>query len=213
VILDWTDINTSWEQLDLVKKWSLKKQTRRLDPGSNSWKPKSLVYRRVLSWQLRAQKERVRKFLGDWNKKEITVVGGWSSDVGMSKGWPAILKPDLCPQTFFIDEIEKHKVIGGNKDGWVIKGVLSFSGQAVFRGKDYSVEQWNALVEKSLMETKSGRAWIVQELLEVPLYDGQPLELGIYMLNGKFAGTMARWGSSQVISDTSTEKIRPVELI
>jgi hypothetical protein len=212
VLMDFPDIETSWEQEDLIRKWSQVIPARMGNPLIKSWSEGALIYRRVLSWQLRSQPDRAKAFLSDWAGDKITVVGGWSSDVGMSKAWPAFINPDVCPETRLLDDgfIKKIKT---EKDRWVLKGALSFSGRAVIRGIDLPQARWEASLAQVLTETKSGRPWVAQKKISLPLYEGKPLELGLYMLNGKPAGYLARWGHSDAITESSTEVLRPVRII
>jgi len=212
ILVDLPQIGTSWEQHDLVKRWQvLKPNSHFADPAFKSWKKGALCYRRILSWQLRSQPERAKEFLKDWKEKNITVVGGWSSDVGMSKAWPIFLKPKCFLETILLDK-DSAKKLENEKDNWVIKGALSYSGQAVFRGIDLPAPRWNFCIEKALAETLQGRHWIAQRRAEVPLVDGKPYELGLYFLNGKPSGYMCRWGSSDAISETSDEILRPIRI-
>ena len=211
-LVDLPGIMTSWEQHDLINQWkSIKAPCHFADPTIRSWKDGSLIYRRILSWQLRAQPEKFKAFLSDWKEKKITVVGGWSSDVGMSKAWPAFLKPKIFPETILLTE-ESAKKITDEKDFWIIKGALSYSGQANFRGVDLNQMRWASCVSQALRETVQGRHWIAQRRVEVPRVDGKPIELGIYFLNGKPSGYLCRWGSLKSISETSDEIYRPVKI-
>lgn len=211
-LVDFPQIGTSWEQHDLLKRWrTLHPNANFADPAFKSWSSGALCYRRVLSWQLRAQKEKAKEFLKSWEEKNITVVGGWSSDVGMSKAWPAILKPKCFPETILLNA-NSAKHLESEKDNWVIKGALSFSGQAVFRGIDLPEQRWRACVEKALAETLQGRHWVGQRRVETPKIDEKPYELGLYFLNGKPSGYMCRWGSDEAISETSSEILRPVKI-
>ena len=211
VLMDFPEVGTSWEQHDLIKRWKPLIRASLGNPAVRQWKKDALIYRRVLSWQLRAHPERCQPFLQDWKDGQIKVVGGWSSDVGMSKAWPAFVKPQYVPETLLIEDgvVEKIK---SEKDTWVIKGALSFSGHSVFRGLDLQQERWMACVDQALKESQNGRPWVAQRRVEVPKVDGKPIELGLYFLNGKPSGYMARWGSDQVISETSEEVLRPVRM-
>ncbi|MCC6276466.1 MAG: hypothetical protein IT289_00975 [Oligoflexia bacterium] len=210
-IADWSEVKTSWEQQDLVRRWSTKIPTRRMDPSYSDWSKEDLVYRRVLSWQLRAESDRCRAFLDAWKESKITVIGGWSSDVGMSKAWPALTKSQGVVKTWFIDE--KASVAKDSREEWVLKAVLSYSGQGVFRGRDLRQDHWESLLSKAQHEHNQGRPWVLQKHAAIPLLDGKPWELGMYMINGKWAGTMARWGHSGSLSETSQEVLRPIKLV
>jgi glutathionylspermidine synthase len=212
-LVDFENLGTSWEQHDLVERWKpFFSGTHFSNPQFKSWKDGATCYRRVLSWQLRSQPEKVKAFLDDWKNKKITVVGGWSSDVGMSKAWPALLKPACFPETVLLNE-NALKTIIDEKDAWIIKGALSYSGNAVFRGMDLKEEKWGLCVRQAMSETLQGRHWIGQRRLEIPKVENKPYELGLYFLNGKPSGYMCRWGSSKSISETSDEVLRPVRII
>jgi hypothetical protein len=204
---------TSWEQHDLIKRWKKNvPHAHYSDPSTRSWKEGALCYRRILSWQMRSHRSACLPFLEDWKAKKITVVGGWSSDVGMSKAWPALLKPPCFPETLLFDENSAKRFIS-EKDHWVIKGALSYSGNAIFRGIDLTQKRWHHCVTQALTETLQGRHWIGQRRVPLPEYEGKPFELGLYFLNGKPSGYMCRWGSSDAISETSNEVFRPVRII
>ncbi len=212
VLVDFPQIGTSWEQHDLLKRWRpLHGNAHFADPAYRSWNKGALCYRRILSWQLRSQRERAVEFLKDWEQKNITVIGGWSSDVGMSKAWPAILKPKCFPETVLFNQ-DSAKRIENEKDNWVIKGALSYSGHAIFRGIDLPQGRWEACVERALTETLQGRHWIGQKRIDVPKVDNKPYELGLYFLNGRPSGYMCRWGSEQAISESSSEILRPIKI-
>ena len=212
-LVDLSGIMTSWEQHDLIKKWRTHvPNSHYSEPSVRSWKEGALCYRRILSWQMRANRDQCKPFLEDWKDKKITVVGGWSSDVGMSKAWPAFLKPNAFPETVLFNE-QNCARITAEKDQWVIKGALSYSGNAIFRGIDLTEARWKACVGQALIETLQGRHWIGQKRIDVPQVDGKPFELGLYFLNGKPSGYMCRWGSNDAISETSNEIFRPVRII
>jgi hypothetical protein len=181
------------------------------DPAIRSWQTGALCYRRILSWQLRSQKEKAKAFLQDWAEKKITVVGGWSSDIGMSKAWPAFVKPSSFAETILLTE-ETIKKVENEKDGWVIKGTLSYGGRSVFRGIDLTQGRWESCVRQALAETLQGRHWVAQRRIDIPVVDGKPFELGLFFLNGKPSGYMCRWGSSQSISESSDEVFRAVKI-
>jgi hypothetical protein len=211
-LVDLPGIITSWEQHDLVKKWQKSfPKSYYSEPGVRSWGTDALCYRRILSWQMRANRELCKPFLEDWKEQKITVVGGWSSDVGMSKAWPAILKPNCFPETVLFNEKSAKRIID-EKDNWVIKGALSYSGNAIFRGIDLTQNRWQICVMQALQETLLGRHWIGQRRIDVPLIDGKPFELGLYFLNGKPSGYMCRWGSHDAISETSNEIFRAIKI-
>lgn len=212
VIVDFPEVGTQWEQKDLVRRWQSKHRSQLASPSTRSWMPQSLVYRRALSWQLRAQMERASPFLSDWEDKKITVVGGWSSDVGMSKAWPALVKPPHCPETLILNE-ESVKRITSEKDNWILKGALSYSGQALIRGLDLNEARWKLTLDQLSNEARLGHPWVAQKMVEVPTLEGRPVELGLYFLNGKTSGYMCRWGHNEPITETSSEILRPVRII
>ena len=211
-IMDFHDVKTHWEQEDLVKTWSTQILAKRLRPDIRTWSKGSLIYRRALSWQLRYLKAEAKPFLDDWMNDKITVVGGWSSDVGMSKVWPAITNAPHFPETNLAtpEVVERLKT---EKDLWILKGALSFAGKAVIRGVDLSEEKWLSALKMVIEETAMGRPWIVQKSVKIPLVEGKPCEFGLYFLNGKPSGYMCRWGSFETISDKSSELMRPVRII
>jgi hypothetical protein len=213
-LVDFPLLNTSWEQDDLIERWKTRMPAcHRADPATKSWKDGALIYRRVMSWQLRSQAARAKALLADWKAKKITVVGGWSSDVGMSKAWPAFVKPKNCPETMLFN-MAQVKRMQAEKDKWIVKGVLSFAGQSVIRGVDLPEDRWHKCLLQALTETEAGRPWIAQRRIELPIYEEKPLELGLYFLNGKPSGYMCRWGhSNEILSDTSKEVFRPVQLV
>lgn len=208
-LLDFEDVKTRWEQKNLIENWG---EGRLATPRVRTWKPNDIIYRRALSWQLRAKKEEVKVFLEDWSQKKINVVGTWTSDIGMSKAWPVFLKSELVPETLLVDDREVDR-LKKEKDDWVIKGALSYSGKSVVRGKDWSQTRWEIALDQAKSESAYKRPWIAQRAQKIPLYEGRPLELGLYLLNGKSAGYMARWGHNDVISDTSKEVLRPIKIL
>ncbi len=227
-LVDFHEVNTKWEQEDLVERWNRSTspvgvtssggvtvnlagpiRCARVNPQFRGWKDGALMYRRALSWELRAKPGDARSFLSDWADGKITVVGGWSSDVGMSKVWPAFLKPSLCPETVLISD-KNIKQVGDEKEGWVVKGALSYSGRGVFSGHELKEDAWRSCLERALAETKSGRPWILQRRVEVPLWNGKPVELGVYFINGRPAGYLCRAGAGGFISEVSSEKVYPV---
>jgi len=212
VLLDLENTETNWEQRDLVKRWNVFGSAKWCDPISKNWSPGSVIYRRILSWQLRYHQERFNSFLNDWSEKKITVVGGWSSDVGMSKVWPAITKSTEFPETRVLNKFLIHR-LRDEREKWILKGALSYAGKAVLRGSDLSQEKWESTLTRILSETESGRPWIAQEKCPIPLVDGKPCELGLYFLNGVASGYMCRWGHLDPISEKSTEILRPVQII
>jgi len=213
ILVDVPAIQTSWEQHDLLQRWGGPSQNCHFaTPEFKSWSSGALAFRRILSWQLRANKEKYQPFLQDWADNEITVVGGWSSDVGMSKAWPAFLKSPFCPETVLISR-ETVKRLENEREVWVVKGALSYTGQEVIRGMDLVSERWLKCLKQILAETENGRQWIAQKKIDLPLDQDKPYELGLYFLNGKPSGYMCRWGHSQQISETSEEILRPVRII
>src|SRR5690606_5175217 len=85
VLLDFPEELTHAEQLQLLSLWKDKKKSYFAPPNTRAWTEKSLIYRRAVSWQLRSRQQDAKPFLDDWSSGKITVIGGWSSDVGMSK--------------------------------------------------------------------------------------------------------------------------------
>jgi len=210
-LMDFPEIGTSWEEHDLVKRWKPHINSHLANPAQRTWKKGALIYRRALSWQLRAHPEKAKVFLEDWKAGDVTVVGGWSSDVGMSKAWPAFLKSKHVPETILLEDSVRAR-LNDEKDKWVLKGALSYSGQSVLRGLDVPQNRWQSSVDQVLRETEQGRPWIAQQFVQVPKVDGEPLELGLYFLNGKPSGYMGRWGHTQAISETSSEILRPIKI-
>jgi hypothetical protein len=172
-----------------------------------------------VSWQLRSQRAKALPFLKDWEAGKIQVVGGWSSDVGMSKASLAFLNTELVPETRLLSPGAAAlgaKAIGAGelceqKDLWVLKGAMSFAGRSLIRGVDFSAPKWEAAVLNTLRETEAGRPWVAQRRIEIPSFGGAPTcEFGLYFINGKPSGYLCRTGHSGFINDTSTEKLRPV---
>ncbi len=211
-LVDYPDIGTHWEQIDLLKRWKGRIPSHFADPKHRTWKPGSLFYRRILSWQLRAQPQLAQPFIGDWEEGKIHVIGGWSSDIGMSKVWPTFLNLKYTAKTLSLTKTLAKKITE-EKDHWVLKGALSYSGKAVIKGNELQQNRWQAAVEQKVTETENGRPWIVQELLPLPLYKGKPLELGVYFLNGKPSGYMCRWGHNEILNDFSNEILRPLRIV
>ncbi|MDZ4677085.1 MAG: hypothetical protein SGI74_06195 [Oligoflexia bacterium] len=212
VLADFPHLNTSWEQDDLIERWKQRISCHRADPKLKSWKNNAIIYRRVLSWQLRSQPARAKAMLDDWKAQNVTTLGGWSSDVGMSKAWPSFVKPKHCPETQIID-MNLVKKMQNEKEKWVLKGALSFSGQSVIRGIDLPDDRWKNCLLQVLAETEAKRPWIAQQRINLPLYEDKPTEYGMFFLNGKPSGYMCRWGHSEVLSDTSTEVFRAVKIV
>lgn len=207
LVADFPDVKTKWEQEDLVKRWNKVFPSRLISVSGVGWKKGDVVLRRALGWELRAKKDQCRMFLDAWTKGEITVVGGFSSDIGMSKVWPTFVNSEVLPKTLLVGS---EKVIDKNR--WVLKMALSYSGRGVYRGDQLREDHWDSLLEKAISETKSQRPWVLQERMNLPQYEGRNLELGFYFLNGKMSGVMARWGHSGEINESSVEILRPVKL-
>jgi hypothetical protein len=209
-LVDFANVETAWEQLDLVRRWSPKVKAVRADPSLRLWEKGSLIYRRALSWQLRAKKQMAEPFLSDWQNGFLTVVGGWSSDVGMNKAWPALLDSPLFPETRIIES--DVSFLKKNKDDWILKAALSHSGHAIIRGIELAQERWISSVDNVCSESLRGRRWVAQRRVPIPEVEGKPCEFGLFFLNGRPSGYMCRWGHSSAITESSNEVFRPVRL-
>jgi hypothetical protein len=211
-LVDFPEVKTNWEQKNLIELWSKIIPSKMINPANKTWTDDTLFYRRALSWQLRAHRGRAIPFLTDWSENKITVVGGWSSDVGMSKAWPAIERVDHFPETIMASH-ENCAKIKSEKFAWILKGAMSYGGNAIIRGIDFTQSKWEQALLNVADETENGRSWVAQRLIDIPLVDQKPCEYGMYFLNGKPSGYMCRWGSTDAISDLSSELMRPVEII
>lgn len=213
-LLDFDNVTTSWEQKDLVRRWESYGHTvKRVSPDKREWVDGALIYRRALSWELRQNSHKAAPFLDDWANEKVTVVGGWSSDIGMSKVWPALFGSKYCAPTYEVTE-DRVREWQNEKDNWVLKLAFDYSGHGVVRGVDLGQSAWQESLAKALAETQNGKPWVAQKFTKIPLYEGKPLELGCFFLNGNPAGFMARWGhENEKIDEHSKEVQRPVRFI
>jgi glutathionylspermidine synthase len=197
-LLDFNDVMTSWEQEDLVKRWNIK----RANPEQRIWNEDALIYRRAVSWDLR-QKAMNSPFVEDWQKRKIKVIGGWSSDIGMSKAWPAILNLPQTLETKLVDA-SNERMLKAEKDSWVLKKKFSSSGRGVVRGIDVDEKKW--------AETLRDQQNIVAQKYFNLSEKTEAIEYGMYFINGKASGVMARVGHKSVINDTSNDITKPVRV-
>ncbi len=203
-LMDFPTVLTKWEQDDLMRRWSRVLPAQRCEPNQRSWDQGGLIYRRTVSWNLRENSKAAEPFLKDWLEKKITVVGGWSSDIGMSKAWPAILKNPLTIETVLVDD-QNRRLLKEQKDLWVLKRHFSHSGQGVTCGIDVSEAEW-------AMKIRENGKFIAQKFIVLPEFEGERLEWGMYFINGKASGLLARSGHKGAITDDSEDLVRPVLL-
>lgn len=202
LLVDFDDLMTSSEQTDLCQQWGISKKS----PTDHDWAQytDALIYRRAVSWTLRERKKDCAQFLKMWAQKKLQVVGGWSSDVGMSKAWPIFLQNKLFPESHFLTS-EIKKMLLKEKDQWILKPMLGHSGRSLIRGIDVGGEVWKQTLQKS-------KNIIAQRLVELPQKNGSRVELGLFFINGKPAGYMCRSGHQGAITDTSADLMRPVQI-
>jgi glutathionylspermidine synthase len=145
-------------------------------------------------------------FLSDWKSKKITVVGGWSSDIGMSKAWPTLMASDLLPETLPVDN-STVKRLREEQAQWVLKSVFSHSGRGVMRGCDVNQDEWVL----KLKAAQDNHSLIAQKLVKFgSSNERERTEWGLFFINGQAAGLMARTGHAGVITDSSADLMRPV---
>ncbi|MBK9294055.1 MAG: glutathionylspermidine synthase family protein [Oligoflexia bacterium] len=199
-LIDFNDVMTSWEQDDLCQRWEIKKA----EPDQRTWNEGALIYRRAVSWQLR-KKAMSSPFVKDWSEKKITVVGGWSSDVGMSKAWPVHLNLKQVAETKFVDNTTE-KQLRAEKDLWVVKHKFGHSGRGVTRGCDVDDKSWSELL-------KNQNEIVVQRRVHLSTIDDERVEYGMFFINGKASGLMVRSGHKGIITDTSADLARPSRIV
>lgn len=198
-IIDFHDVMTSWEQKDLAKRWNVKIA----EPDQRLWSEGALIYRRAVSWTLR-EKALDSPFVQDWKNHKIKVVGGWSSDVGMSKAWPAFLNLKEVVETKLIDQTNE-RLLKEEKDLWVAKRKFSHSGRGVIRGCDVDDKTWAETL-------RNQQDFVVQKKISLSRVDNERVEYGMYFINGKASGMLVRSGHSGVITDSSADLMRPIKV-
>lgn len=98
---------------------------------------------------------------------------------------------------------------------WIIKPFDSYGSQNVFAGRDFSAEEWSAIVDGHADGADEGRPYLVQRFCTpyatetIPLY-GKEADYtapprafnnlsGLYIYNGRFAGVFSRLGPNSII--------------
>jgi glutathionylspermidine synthase len=207
ILLDFSGGSTEWEQADLLQRWNQmgNKTVIRKSPLEEDWEEGALVYRRAVSWELKKYFNKCGKFIEAWKKNKITVVGSFSSDVGMSKIWPAFVSSPLVAETHLLND-ETIKKVRDNKDEWILKKAFSLAGRGVLSGTTSDLKQWKEAVS-------SGSYEIAQRRVEMCDETQGKLELGLYFINAKPAGYLCRKGHTGMITETSNDVTTALQIL
>lgn len=107
------------------------------------------------------------------------------------------------PATFTYSE-EHREVLRADRKSWVLKRALGRVGDEVFVGSLVDDEDWPQLLELVSTRCREGEVWLAQRfipqrLIETP-YGPRLVTLGVYLLDGRFAGYFARLTSESHVS-------------
>lgn len=121
------------------------------------------------------------------------------SKLSMARAWahdPA-LAAEVFPETLAFADVP-HERFEAERTGWVIKRDLSRVGDHVFVGDLLGAEEFSEIVEEvtAADAEESGQVWIAQRYIrQTPLatpWGDRFITLGVYLLDGAFAGYFAR---------------------
>lgn len=109
------------------------------------------------------------------------------------------------PETFELHEIPAAQLVA-ERAGWVLKRALGRVGDEVFVGSLMLPADWAALVESlgALCQSDETEKWLAQRFIPQRAvrspYGEQLVTLGVYLLDGRFAGYFARLSTYSHVS-------------
>jgi len=194
--------------------------------------PVDLVYRRVVSEEVFARSHRAEAFVEAYRAGAFCCVGGFRTDPAWSKILFGIVSDpahehlfdaaDLpvlrrtVPWTRLVprgDDAREvlEKALAG-REQLLLKPARSYQGAGVVAGPLVAPEAWRHAVERASEEG----LWVVQEFLE-PVEWVHPetgerlyLQVGEFVVTGRWAGLMARVCESAVITPQVVDRFLPV---
>ncbi len=195
------------------------------------------IWRRAVSNDILAHWDESQDFIAAVRDGAVALIGSFAGHIVHDKQifealyWDrtrAFLTKEECdfvdewvPFTTFLheDNIDLGKV-SAHKDEWIIKPTDQYGAHDVYAGKAHSQQEWDAIIERLVRDTKKG-SFLVQRFLtpyktpvlpicntmlaldekDIPrdyaYYNNMP---GLYAFNGKFGGVFARLGPNAIIS-------------
>jgi glutathionylspermidine synthase len=135
---------------------------------------------------------------------------GHTHDIGLSPPSQSAIERHL-PRSAYLEAALREQLIAERGD-WVLKGAFGRMGDTVRLGIGSSPEQWTEAIDRALL---SAEPYAVQQRFDpVPLWFSNGLAyatIGLYLLDGQFAGYYSRVSPYPVINDESQHVATLVE--
>ncbi|HLK41392.1 MAG TPA: glutathionylspermidine synthase family protein [Polyangiaceae bacterium] len=122
------------------------------------------------------------------------------SKVAFARCWETSRDGDVVrewlPETHAVEDVDRALLVSRRAD-WVVKRAMGRVGDEVFVGPLFEHDgEWDAVVEQVRARAARGEAWIAQRFVpQRPVatpWGPRLVTLGVYVLDGRFAGYFAR---------------------
>ena len=122
------------------------------------------------------------------------------SKVAFARCWEASRDGDAArewlPETHAVEDVDRA-ALASRRGEWVVKRAMGRVGDEVFVGALFEHDaEWAAVVEQVRARAARGEAWIAQRFVPqravATPWGPRLVTLGVYVLNGRFAGYFAR---------------------